>query len=288
MTATMIKFVCGTCGERLSVPERFAGRKGACPGCGAVNRVPLRGFAETATPPARAATSERTTTAARVNGNGTAVARVHGGTATVVAPSAPAHRGPIEPAVKPVEAPPSRVRTLLDPPPPVAPPVAPPKKRSAPAPQPEPMAPVNGNGHGNGNPYAYVHPLVEAVAAPPSDLADPLFIPAPPVVLTEADGAAPRNHGVLAADELTPGERWKRAWEEPRQGGLARKVLGAILSRGATEETATRTTARARTLDDGFSLPAKIGMLLGAVTGLVGMIYLVLYFLLWSHLNMNP
>src|SRR3954467_3541868 len=36
----MIRFSCGTCGEKLSVPERYAGRKGACPNCGSVNRVP--------------------------------------------------------------------------------------------------------------------------------------------------------------------------------------------------------------------------------------------------------
>src|SRR3982751_2339733 len=38
--AGMIRFACGTCGERLSVPEKYAGRKGACPNCGNVNRVP--------------------------------------------------------------------------------------------------------------------------------------------------------------------------------------------------------------------------------------------------------
>jgi hypothetical protein len=36
----MIRFSCGTCGEKLSVPEKYAGRKGACPNCGTVNRVP--------------------------------------------------------------------------------------------------------------------------------------------------------------------------------------------------------------------------------------------------------
>lgn len=37
----VIRFQCGTCQEKLSVPGRFAGRKGACPNCGTVNRVPL-------------------------------------------------------------------------------------------------------------------------------------------------------------------------------------------------------------------------------------------------------
>lgn len=36
----MVRFSCGTCGEKLSVPEKYAGRKGACPNCGSVNRVP--------------------------------------------------------------------------------------------------------------------------------------------------------------------------------------------------------------------------------------------------------
>lgn len=36
----MIRFPCGACGEKLSVPEKYAGRKGACPNCGSVNRVP--------------------------------------------------------------------------------------------------------------------------------------------------------------------------------------------------------------------------------------------------------
>lgn len=40
----MIRFVCGTCGERLSVPDAHAGRKGACPTCLAVNRIPLKGM----------------------------------------------------------------------------------------------------------------------------------------------------------------------------------------------------------------------------------------------------
>ena len=43
----MIKFVCGGCGERLSVPDQYAGRKGACPTCRFVNRIPLRGLVQT-------------------------------------------------------------------------------------------------------------------------------------------------------------------------------------------------------------------------------------------------
>lgn len=45
--APMIKFACAGCGERLSVPNQHGGRKAACPTCQAVNRVPLRGYAET-------------------------------------------------------------------------------------------------------------------------------------------------------------------------------------------------------------------------------------------------
>jgi hypothetical protein len=36
----MIRFACRTCHERLAVPVRYAGRKGRCPACNAVNEVP--------------------------------------------------------------------------------------------------------------------------------------------------------------------------------------------------------------------------------------------------------
>jgi len=36
----MIRFACGSCNERLAVPVRYAGRRGRCPACGAVNLVP--------------------------------------------------------------------------------------------------------------------------------------------------------------------------------------------------------------------------------------------------------
>jgi hypothetical protein len=35
-----IRFACGTCHAKLSVPARYAGRKGVCPNCRAVTRVP--------------------------------------------------------------------------------------------------------------------------------------------------------------------------------------------------------------------------------------------------------
>ena len=38
----MIRFACGTCKERLVVPAHHAGRRGKCPNCGTVNRVPAR------------------------------------------------------------------------------------------------------------------------------------------------------------------------------------------------------------------------------------------------------
>jgi hypothetical protein len=44
----MIKFVCTSCGERLSVPDQHAGRKGICPNCHAVNRIPQKAGAESA------------------------------------------------------------------------------------------------------------------------------------------------------------------------------------------------------------------------------------------------
>jgi hypothetical protein len=36
----MIRFACRTCHERLAVSIRYAGRKGRCPACDAVNEVP--------------------------------------------------------------------------------------------------------------------------------------------------------------------------------------------------------------------------------------------------------
>ncbi|MBX9581090.1 MAG: hypothetical protein K2X87_12345, partial [Gemmataceae bacterium] len=35
-----ITFVCAACPKTLKVPDRAAGRRGRCPGCGAVNVVP--------------------------------------------------------------------------------------------------------------------------------------------------------------------------------------------------------------------------------------------------------
>ena len=39
-TEGVIRFACHACGEKLSVPQKYAGRKGACPSCGKINRVP--------------------------------------------------------------------------------------------------------------------------------------------------------------------------------------------------------------------------------------------------------
>lgn len=263
MTATMIKFVCGGCGERLSVPERFAGRKGACPNCKSINRVPLRGFPENkAAAPVHAASE--ISAVSRANGNGAAHTHGNGSGATTLTPELADRRGRIQTAVPPVEAATSRMRSLIDPPP---------AKVKAPEPVREP---ANSNG-------TYVHPLVEAVSAPTTDWSDP----PPPVaksVSPDSSVAAARGHGVLAPDEYTPGERWKRAWEEPKPG-LAQKILATFLPRRAVS---AGSRPGERTLDDGISMPLKIGMLLGSVAGLVGMIYLVLYFLLWSHLNMSP
>lgn len=263
MTATMIKFLCNGCQERLSVPERFAGRKGACPNCKTINRVPLRGFPENQTA-ATARPASESSAVVRANGNGAAHINGNGkGTATLTPPGLSDLRGRIQPAVPPIEVPPARMRSIIDPPPANI-------KVSEPA-----REPVNGNG-------TYVHPLVEAVNAPATDWSDP----APPSAAENETTVvtALRGHGVLAPDEYTPGERWKRAWEEPKPS-LSKKILSAVLPR-RTKSDVSRPGGRA--LDDGFSMPLKVGMLLGGVAGLVGMIYLVLYFLLWSHLNMTP
>ena len=55
----MIRFPCGTCGKRLRVPARLAGKRGRCEVCGAINRVPL------ADVPAPPPTTERHSHAAR-------------------------------------------------------------------------------------------------------------------------------------------------------------------------------------------------------------------------------
>lgn len=36
----VVRFACGTCKDRLVVPARHAGRRGKCPNCGTINRVP--------------------------------------------------------------------------------------------------------------------------------------------------------------------------------------------------------------------------------------------------------
>jgi predicted RNA-binding Zn-ribbon protein involved in translation (DUF1610 family) len=36
----MIRFSCASCKEKLVVPDRHAGRRGKCPNCGSINRVP--------------------------------------------------------------------------------------------------------------------------------------------------------------------------------------------------------------------------------------------------------
>jgi phage FluMu protein Com len=52
--AVMIRFRCASCDEKLSVPEKFGGRKGTCPNCGSVNRVPLPGAEAAPAAPAAA------------------------------------------------------------------------------------------------------------------------------------------------------------------------------------------------------------------------------------------
>jgi hypothetical protein len=37
-----IKFLCATCGKKLEVKDRFAGRRSTCPVCWGVIEVPLR------------------------------------------------------------------------------------------------------------------------------------------------------------------------------------------------------------------------------------------------------
>jgi hypothetical protein len=49
----MIRFACGSCHEKLSVAEKYAGRKGTCPNCGNINRVPLPGSTEDVAPVAK-------------------------------------------------------------------------------------------------------------------------------------------------------------------------------------------------------------------------------------------
>jgi hypothetical protein len=48
----MIRFACGTCKEKLVVPARHAGRRGKCPNCGSINRVPTESEFDAAPPAA--------------------------------------------------------------------------------------------------------------------------------------------------------------------------------------------------------------------------------------------
>ncbi len=102
----MIKFLCNGCQERLSVPERFAGRKGACPNCKTINRVPLRGFPENQTAATVRAASE-TSAVAKANGNGAAHVNGNGSGTATLTPALADLRGRIQPAVPPIEVPPA-------------------------------------------------------------------------------------------------------------------------------------------------------------------------------------
>src|SRR5688572_6353918 len=91
----MIRFACGTCNERLSVPAKFAGRKGACPSCHAVNRVPAADQAGAAAAPGRV---ER---AATMSASSTASATMHAGANGSGATTAVEPRGHSWPAEPP-------------------------------------------------------------------------------------------------------------------------------------------------------------------------------------------
>ena len=61
-SAAMIRFACGTCKEKLVVPDRHAGRRGKCPNCASINRVPT--VSEFDAPTAPIATATRKAAAA--------------------------------------------------------------------------------------------------------------------------------------------------------------------------------------------------------------------------------
>ncbi len=94
------------------------------------------------------------------------------------------------------------MRSIIDPPPANI-------KVSEPA-----REPINGNG-------AYVHPLVEAVNVPTTDWSD-LNRPRDGERVDRCRRVARTRR--TAPDEYTPGERWKRAWEEPKPS-LSRRFL---------------------------------------------------------------
>lgn len=328
MVATMIKFVCATCRERLSVSEQFAGRKGACPSCGSINRVPLRGFAETrgttltrsvaqSRMASRASASVKTRepeliragstldgtshTAGHKSANGFAHAHGNGHTGQTSAPmdvTAPSYvdrRGRIEPAVAPSPVP---RRTSIPPVQPVH--VAIPH---APVPTAETVDPG----------YIKLHDAAPAVSSPSAaSVATSAYATSPiadtsaatSLVAPDTSSGSTAGHSflaaavaalpehvaethvhvfaqrhTLAADQLTPGERWRQAFASEDQQPSR---WGRILPWGRKSSAGAAESAFAANLDD-ESIPTavKIGLLLGGVLCLVGVIYGVLHLMLW-------
>lgn len=90
----MIKFTCGECGERLSVPDQHAGRRGICPACKGVNRIPLKAQSDVGIQQKQQVTSHAPASAPAPAARGATPWPVASASAEARAPIAPERSGP--------------------------------------------------------------------------------------------------------------------------------------------------------------------------------------------------
>jgi len=213
----MIKFVCASCGERLSVPDQHGGRKGLCPICQGVNRIPLKGYAET---------QPNSPTIAR---NAPASAQTAAPTAREIPAAASVVSNEAEPAIKRIETP--IAQEISSPRPARAPAIDPPPATSA-----ERLTPAQPS----------VSPKSESVSAAPVPPAPP-FAPAsterftsPTKFIAPPDDAANlrtmRRARQEAVKTLPQPESPQRSVEErhlPRKLKIALLILAALAIAGA-------------------------------------------------------
>lgn len=245
----MIRFACGTCNERLSVPVKFAGRRGACPSCRAVNRVPAASEAtEVAAQPGRVERvgAARSSSAAAPGGFGVSIGttvlerRDHSNDAT---PEPPAVRVTVRETVWRSIDPP----TVGRPPAPAVP--APPAARTA------PPAPPNKESPRTSPPAAWPEEDASASARPLT--ASPALPGAWP-----DDAPAPKRRGPLG---------WFTKW--PAVNGVTHADPDALVS-----------LQREWSVDrGGLPMPAKLALLVlcvlafglivwGTIYGLLGLL----------------
>lgn len=246
----MIRFTCGTCNERLSVPGKFAGRRGACPTCGAVNRVPAASEAPSvAAAPGRfeRVASASSSTSALHTGGGAAVAEGRGhGHAHRTEP--PAARVTVRETVWRSIDPPTVDRQPASPPSASPPPPAPP---SAPAPPP-----------------------------PRQDESESIRTTAPPAW---PDGAEPAPPATKAAPALPS------AWPEEAPARPRRSFLAWLTREPAGDPDALVTLNQEWAVDrGGLPMPIKLALLVLAVLAFGATVWATIYGLLWLLVPMDP